>query len=78
MAMLLYSLIVLWFVSEGHRDYRSLARPWYTTKSQPSFADRVATLRRDSLREQVLSRGLGGQGSRKVLEVLENTAALAA
>lgn len=78
MAMLLYSLIVLWFVREGHRCYRSLERPWYTTKSQPSFADMLATLRRVSLREQVSSWGLGGQGSRKVLQVLENTAALAA
>ena len=78
MAMLLYSLIVLWFVREGHRYYRSLERPWYTTKSQPSFADMLATLRRLSLREQVSSWGLGGQGSRKVLQVLENTAALAA
>jgi hypothetical protein len=77
-AMLLYSLIVLWFVREGHRCYRSLERPWYTTKSQPSFADMLATLRRVSLREQVSSWGLGGQGSRKVLQVLENTAALAA
>ncbi|MBI3872342.1 MAG: transposase, partial [candidate division Zixibacteria bacterium] len=74
MAMLLYSLIVLWFVREGHRCYRSLERPWYTTKSQPSFADMLATLRRVSLREQVSSWGLGGQGSRKVLQVLENTA----
>jgi hypothetical protein len=77
-AMLLYSLIVLWFVREGHRDYRSLDRPWYTTKSHPSFADMLATLRRVSLRAEVLSWGLGGPGSRKVLQVLENTAALAA
>jgi DDE superfamily endonuclease len=77
-AMLLYSLIVLWFVREGHRDYRSLNRPWYTTKSQPSFADMLATLRRVSLRAEVLSWGLGGPGSRKVLQLLENTTALAA
>lgn len=77
-AMLLYSLIVLWFVREGHGNYRSLNRPWYTTKSQPSFADMLATLRRVSLRAEVLSWGLGGQGSRKVLTLLENTAALAA
>ena len=77
-AMLLYSLIVLWFVREGHCDYRSLNRPWYTTKSQPSFADMLATLRRVSLRAEVLSWGLGGPGSRKVLQVLENTATLAA
>ena len=78
MAMLLYSLIVLWFVQEGHRCYRELERPWYTTKSRPSFADMLATLRRVSLREQVSAWGLSGQGSRKVLEILENTAALAA
>ena len=78
MAMLLYSLIVVWFVREGHRYYRPLERPWYTTKSQPSFADMLATLRRVSLREQVSSWGLGGQGSRKVLQILETTAALAA
>lgn len=77
-AMLLYSLIVLWFVQEGHRSYRPLNRPWYTTKAEPSFADMLGTVRRCSLREQVLSWGLGGQGSRKVLELLENTAALAA
>jgi hypothetical protein len=77
-AMLLYSLIVVWFVRDGHRSYRSLERPWYTTKSQPSFADMLATLRRVSLREQVLSWGLEGPGSRKVLELLETTAALAA
>jgi hypothetical protein len=77
-AMLLYSLIVLWFVQEGHRSYRPLNRPWYTTKTEPSFADMLGTVRRLSLREQVSSWGLGGQGSRKVLELLENTAALAA
>jgi hypothetical protein len=77
-AMLLYSLIVAWFVREGHREYRPLVRPWYTTKSLPSFMDMLATLRRTSVREQVSSWGLGGQGSRKVLELLENTVALAA
>jgi hypothetical protein len=78
MAMLLYSLIIAWFVSEGHRYYRPLQRPWYTTKSHPSFADMLATLRRASLRELVSSWGLAGQGCRKVLAILENTAALTA
>jgi hypothetical protein len=78
LAMLLYSLIVIWFVREGHREYRPVERPWYPAKSQPSFADMLATLRRSSIREKVLSWGLEGPGSRKVLELLENTAALAA
>jgi hypothetical protein len=66
-AMLLYSLIVLWFAAAGHREYRAPKRPWYTTKSRPSFADMLTTLRRVSVKEQVLSIRLSGQGSRKVL-----------
>jgi hypothetical protein len=27
-AMLRYSLIVLWFAEEGHRHYRASKRPW--------------------------------------------------
>jgi len=74
MAMLLYIVIVLWLVQEGHRSCRTLNRPWYTTKAEASFADMLGTLRRLSLREQISSWGLGGQGSRKVLELLEHTA----
>lgn len=78
MAMLLYSLIVLWFNAEGHRHYRESKRPWYTTKQHASFADMLATLRRETIREQVLSLPLTGQGSRKITKALENIAALAA
>ena len=78
MAMLLYSLIVLWFAAEGHRRYRAFTRPWYTTKQHASFADMLATLRRETIREQVLSLPLTGQGSRKITKALENIAALAA
>ena len=48
-ALLLYSLIVLWFAQVGHRLYRPLVRPWYRTKVRPSFADMLRTLRRESL-----------------------------
>jgi DDE superfamily endonuclease len=48
-AMLLYSLIVLWFARVGHALYRPLARPWYRKKIRPSFADMLRTLRRESL-----------------------------
>ena len=47
--MLLYSLIVLWFASVGHKLYRPLDRPWYPNKTRPSFADMLRTLRRESL-----------------------------
>jgi hypothetical protein len=78
MAMLLYSLIVLWFVDEGHRHYRLFRRPWYTTKQHASFADMLATLRRETIRERLLSLPLTGPGSRKLTRALENIAALAA
>jgi len=77
-AMLLYSLIVLWFAAEGHHRYRAFKRPWYTTKQHASFADMLATLRRETIRERVLSLPLTGPGSRKLTQTLENIAALAA
>lgn len=54
MAMLLTSLITLWFAQGGHRHYRPLNRPWYRQKRQPSFADMLATLRQESLQQHLL------------------------
>lgn len=78
MAMLLYSLIVLWFIEYGHRAYRPLNRPWYTTKSHASFADMLITLRRESAREQISTLGLSGPGSRKINQMLDHLTQLAA
>lgn len=78
LAMLLYSLIVLWFAREGHRSYQPLECPWYTSKTEPSFADMLATLRRYSIRQNILSLSLRGPGSRKIKQLLENAVALAA
>ena len=69
-AMLLYSLIVLWFASNGHRAYQAPNRPWYRSKTRASLADMPATLRCQSLKEQVSSYHLSGRGSRKVIETL--------
>jgi hypothetical protein len=55
-AMLLYSLIVAWFAHVGHTLYRPLVRPWYRTKTRPSFADMLTTLKRACLREAVSAR----------------------
>jgi hypothetical protein len=78
LAMLLYSLVVLWFAEVGHRDWRPLECPWYVSKVEPSFADMLATLRRLSVRRQVLLLAVRGPGSRKLKQLLENTAAIAA
>lgn len=69
-AMLLYSLIVLWFARIGHRHYQAPCRPWYTTKRHSSFADMLATLRRLSVQQEVSSLRLSGRGSRKVIKTL--------
>ena len=77
-AMLLYSLIVLWFAREGHRAYQPLDCPWYTSKAEPSFADMLTTLRLQSTRKTYLSLPLRGPGSRKIKRLLENVVAAAA
>lgn len=52
-ALLLYSLIVLWFARAGHRLYQPLVRPWYRKKAQPSFADMLRTLQEESLSQSI-------------------------
>jgi len=69
-AMLLYTLIVLWFAKVGHRHHHPLHRPWYRTKRHASFADMLTTLRCQSVREQVLSTPLSGRGLRKLRKTL--------
>lgn len=69
-AMLLYSLVVLWFAREGRRHYQPPHRPWYPGKTQASFADMLATLRCQSVRQEVLSMRLHGRGSRNVVKAL--------
>ena len=54
MAMILYSLIVLWYVQyAAHRkDWPRL--PWYRSKQTASFGDMLSALRRESLKEAFL------------------------
>jgi hypothetical protein len=54
MALVLYSLIVVWFHRVGHRLVEYPERPWYRSKAAPSFADMVSTLRQVSWAEQLL------------------------
>ncbi len=47
-ALVLYSLVIVWFHHAGHRFVRFPKRPWYPRKKEPSFADLLTTLRRVS------------------------------
>ena len=78
MALLLYSLVVVWFVEEGHRHHRPLTRPWYPHQPHASFADMLGTLRRESAREFISTLGLTGPGKRKITHTLEHLTQLAA
>lgn len=53
MALVLYSLIVLWFHRAGQRQLQFPDRPWYRRKREPSFADLLTTLRRASWQEKI-------------------------
>src|SRR5262249_10194537 len=46
MALIVYSLVVVWFHQVGHGPLRFPIRPWYPKKREPSFADMLTTLRR--------------------------------
>lgn len=78
MAMLLYTLIVYWYATTGHKKERLASLPWYTQKAKASFADMLSTLKRLSIRQRISALGLAGRGSKKTIQLLENITALAA
>jgi hypothetical protein len=57
----LYGLTLVWFHRDGHRSLSYPDRPWYPGKEEPSYADIIATLRRESWRGQFA--GVDWEGS---------------
>jgi hypothetical protein len=53
-AMLLYSLVVLWFARNASPTWRAPRLPWYRSKRHPSFADMLSEIRRQSVQQEVL------------------------
>jgi hypothetical protein len=78
LAMLLYSLVTLWFAVEGHRYYQPPNWPWYKAKPHAAFADMLATLRARSVKAEVSALRLHGQGSRNIVNMLLHVVKLAA
>jgi hypothetical protein len=78
MALLIYSLVTLWFAKEGHRHYELPEWPWYQGKTRASFADMLATLRRQCVQNEVSSTAVHGRGSRNLVNMLFHLAKLAA
>jgi hypothetical protein len=52
MALIIYSLVIVWFHQIGHQSVRFPIRPWYPKKQEPSFSDMLTTLRRVSYEEK--------------------------
>jgi hypothetical protein len=51
LALVIYSLIIVWFDRVGYAGVRFPERRWYRQKREPSFADMLSTLRRQSWEE---------------------------
>jgi hypothetical protein len=64
-----YALVVLWYLANGSaRDDVERARrraPWYREKTEPSFGDMLAALRRSLLAERNFSEPTAEQGAAK-------------
>lgn len=52
-ALIIYSLVIVWFHQTGHQSVRFPRSPWYPKKREPSFADMLTTLRRVSFEEKL-------------------------
>jgi hypothetical protein len=52
LGLALYGSTLVWFHLEGHRSLSYPVRRWYPGKEEPSYADILATLRRESWRGQ--------------------------
>lgn len=52
LGLALYGLTLIWFDREGHRSLSFPDRPWYPGKEEPSYADILGALRRESWRGQ--------------------------
>ena len=77
MAMFLYSLTIVWYASEGHKDFQIPNRPWYGWKVEPSFADMLTTLRRKSWEDKLSPVSLNTTPRNKSLDLLTYLATLA-
>lgn len=77
MAMLLYSLTIVWYATKGHADLQFPDRPWYGWKKEPSFADMLTTLRRKSWEDKLSPVSLAAAPNDNSLDLLTYLATLA-
>lgn len=72
MALVLYSLVVVWFHRVGHTWVAFPDRPWYRYKEEPSVADMLSTLRRRSWQELFAGVQLtGAPGDKELTQLID-------
>lgn len=56
-ALLVHTLVVIWYARHGHRPHvttdRRQAEPWYRTKTEPAFEDMLTQLRRTMIAARI-------------------------
>lgn len=77
MAMFLYSLTIVWYATDGHKNFQIPHRPWYWWKEEPSFADMLTTLRRKSWEDQLSRVSLSRRDRDNKIAMLSYLATLA-
>lgn len=80
MALVAYTLVVLWYVKTGHRtrSARLPTMPWYTEKNGVTFSDMLATLRRASWSERLFDPSANAAILRKRIQPLVDYVSAAA
>ena len=80
--MLMMSLVYCWYTRYGHHPddvtARRTAAPWYTTKTEPSFEDMLAKLRRTIIAARFLPAPQGQPTSQQIAAVHRAWASAAA
>jgi hypothetical protein len=73
-ALVLHSLVVLWFERGGWELLSFPERPWYKRKKEPSFADMLTALRRQSWLEKLTQLSLRSNQQEKLVAELAELA----
>ena len=80
LGLMLVSLVKLWFVTYGHQTRFAVMScgPWNRHKTEPSFSDMLAALRRAGWAQRISSNSTSDAELRKMLEALIDQLAQAA
>lgn len=77
MAMVLYTLVVLWAERGGHEKAKWVERVWYKQKEELSFGDLLGEVRRESWQEMIAGGRMVEGGSESMLNKLIDCASRA-